>query len=78
MITLLGIANSNDYVVYAPDGRFDGTEKGIEFFHYVEGLNITPLSSLYEQYYTPNLLSRTLSGEVFKELEVKIEDIKLR
>ncbi len=77
VITLIGFKNSDDYIVYTPDGRFDGTEKGMEKLHYVDGLKTLPLSSFFEQYYTPDLLARTISGEVFDEPEIKIEEVKL-
>ncbi len=77
LITLVDIPNSDDYIVYSPDGRFEGTEEGMKLLYYVEGIDIIPLSSLYEQYYTPNLLARVMQGEDFKEPEIKIDDIKL-
>jgi len=77
LLTLIGINNSEDFIAFTPNGKFDGTEKGMELLYYVEGLDIIPLSSLFEQYYTPNLFARVMSGEEFEEPEIKIEDIKL-
>ncbi len=70
------IVSGTDYVCYTPDGHFDGTEKGIEQLHYVESLEIYPLTSLYEQYYTPNLLARVLSGEELTAPDIDINDLK--
>ena len=75
--TLVCIANSEDYIVITPEGRFDGTEKGMELLYYVEGMNIIPLASLFEQFYTPNLLARVMAGEKFEAPEIKIDEIKL-
>ena len=77
LLTLVALTGSDDFISYTPDGRFDGTEKGMELLHYVEGLDIIPLSSLFEKYYTPNLLARVMQGEEFKETEINIADIKL-
>ena len=77
LLTLYGLNNSEDWIAVTPDGKFDGTEKGMELLYYVQGMDIIPLSSLYEQYYTPNLLTRVMAGEEFGEPEIKIDDIKL-
>ena len=77
LITLYGLFASEDYVAVTLDGRFYGTKKGIDLLHLVEGMDIIPLSSLYEQFYTPNLLARVMAGEEFKEPEIKIDDLKL-
>jgi len=68
LFTKTYLANSTDWVIYTPDGRFDGTEKGMDLFNYVDGMEVIPLSSLYTQYYTPNLLARVLQGEKFEEI----------
>ena len=77
LVTLVTLNKKKDYVVYSPNGRFDGTEKGMKLLCYVEGMDIIPLSSLYEQYFTPNLLARIMAGEKFKEPDIKTEDLKL-
>jgi len=66
-----------DYLIFTPDGRFDGTENGMKLLHYVKGWEIMPLASLFEQFYTPNLLARVLSGEKLEEIEINIAEIKL-
>lgn len=68
LVTLRKISNSDDIIIYTPDGRFDGTEKGMELLYYVKGMDIIPLSSLFEQFYTPNLFMRILNGEKFDEM----------
>ena len=77
LVTLIEINKSEDYIAFTPDGRFDGTEKGMELLYYVEGMNIIPLASLYEQFYTPNLFARIMAGENFEAPEIKIDEIKL-
>ncbi len=76
ILTLYILNNSGDWLAYTPYGRFDGTEEGIKMLHYVDGMEIIPLESLYEKFYTPNLMARVLSGEEFAPVEVKIQDLK--
>ncbi len=77
LLTFYSFSKTNDWCVFSPDGKFDGTEGGMKNLHFVEGMNVTPLSSLYEQYYTPNLLARILSDEELEEPEIKIDDLTL-
>jgi len=41
-------------------GRFDGSEGGMAYLHYVDGLDTLPLSSLFAEYYTPRLMASVL------------------
>ena len=77
LLTLFRFKDSDDFIVYSPDGRFDGTKRGMEALYYVEGVNVIPLESLYEQYYTPNLLARVLAGEEINKPVINIEDLQL-
>ena len=65
-----------DYLTYTPDGRFDGTEEGMKLLHFTQGMNILPVSSFFEQFYTPNLLGRILSGEQPEPIEIKLSNLK--
>jgi WD40 repeat protein len=56
------IGNS-DWVTITPDGFFDGTPNGLKELYYVNGLEIIPLESTFEQFYTPNLAQRLIAGE---------------
>jgi len=56
------IGNS-DWVTITPDGFFDGTPNGLKELYYVNGLEIVPLESTFEQFYTPNLAQRLIAGE---------------
>ncbi len=68
---------ANDYVIYTPDGRYDGSPEGLKLLHYVNGMEIIPLESLFEQYYTPDLLAHVFQGEEFAVPEILIDDIKM-
>ncbi|MFH0992113.1 MAG: caspase family protein [bacterium] len=55
--------DEKDWVVVTPDGRFDASANGMKLLHYVQGMEVLPLESFFEQFYTPNLFARVLSGE---------------
>lgn len=65
-----------DWVIVDKDGRFDGTPMAMQNMHYTKGLDVLPLESGYEQFYTPRLLSRILEGENFAAPVVNINTIK--
>lgn len=75
--TFYSFASGKDWVVTTSDGRFDASEGGMKFLNYVKGMEIIPLESLFEQFYTPNLLSRLLKGEKFPVTEFNIASIAL-
>jgi len=65
-----------DWVIVDKAGRFDGTESGIHKMYYAKGLDILPLESGYEQFYTPKLLQRILNNEKFTAPVVNINTLK--
>ena len=65
-----------DWIIVDKAGRFNGTETGMHNMYYVKGLDVLPLESGYEQFYTPNLLQRILEGENFKPPVVNINTLK--
>ena len=68
--------NNTDWVVTTPDGRFDATVSAQNNMYYRKGTELLPLSSLFEQFYTPRLLPRLLSGEIFSPVDIDINSIK--
>jgi len=54
--------NSNDWILITPDGRFDGSDGGLNQLYYVKGRDIIPLEQLYEGFYTPGLTIQVLAG----------------
>lgn len=70
--------DSADWVAVMPDGRFDGSRKGIAQMYLVKGTEIIPLESYYDLYYTPGLLSSVVNGEMrpFEGTNKSIEEIK--
>ncbi|MCK6551008.1 caspase family protein [Myxococcota bacterium] len=53
-----------DWVAATPDGRFDGTDAGIERVHFAPSLRPVPLASLFERLYTPRLVEQVLGAPV--------------
>jgi WD40 repeat protein len=76
--TLYAFKNPEDWVVVTPDGRFDGSQTGIEKLYFERDLSIYPLSVLFDQFYTPNLMSRLLDGEKIPPPSVDLNKLKSR
>ena len=62
---------TKDFVVFAPNGRYDGTDAAIKKFLYMEkdGKKL-PVADYKDKCYTPNLIGRTL-GQNFTETKEK-------
>ncbi len=76
MLATLVFFNAKDWVIVDNQGRFDGTQDGMKKMYYVKGLEVMPLESGFENFYTPNLLPRILEGENFVPLPVNIITLK--
>ncbi len=75
LLTLIGVEKTGDYegqtkdfIVFAPNGRYDGTEAAINKYLYFEkaGKRVS-VSEYKDKCYTPNLLGKTL-GQDFIEI----------
>lgn len=53
-------SHSNELAIIAVDGRFDATENAMKKLYFINGLDVIPLESLFEKFYTPNLLADLL------------------
>jgi WD40 repeat protein len=51
-----------DWVVITPDGRFDGTERGMRQLHYARGMETAPLDAFFDRYYEPGLTENLTRG----------------
>lgn len=74
---LITFEGSDEWVFITPDGRFDASPGALQSMYYTKGKNVLPLDALYEQYYTPKLISRLLAGEQFDPVP-DIGNIKVR
>lgn len=68
LATMYSNAETGDWAVVTPDGRFDASPGFQQNIYYQKGLEIIPLKYVYEKYYTPRLLARLLAGEQFDEI----------
>lgn len=70
--------DSTNWAVTTPDGRFDGSEGGLKYLHYVVGTEPIELEQLKERYYEPGLLSKLMgfNKEPLREIE-RFEAVKL-
>ncbi|MEP7319612.1 MAG: caspase family protein, partial [Panacibacter sp.] len=69
-------AEGNEFVVRDADGRFDGNSATLSNnIYYVKGLNVIPIATVFETFYTPNLLVRILNREVFDPVSVDVLNI---
>jgi WD40 repeat protein len=66
--------DEKDWVVYSPDGRFDGTPEGIRRVHFAQRLETFPLEAFYEKFYTPNLWARIFDEKQLQSTGVHIAE----
>lgn len=74
LATMYSNAETGEWAVVTPDGRFDASPGFQQNIYYQKGLEIIPLKYVYEKYYTPRLLARLLAGEQFDvipEIDIK-------
>jgi hypothetical protein len=67
----------DEWAAYTPSGLFDGSMNGIKKLHFSKGMDIIPLESFYEQFYTPNLLLQIRSGTESKKPDVVMNQTTL-
>ena len=84
--------SQEDWLVKSPEGHFDGSKNALTLVNYVSGLEVISIESLFDKYYTPNLVKRLMSGEQLNdtgeslnkllknrpELAFNIPDLKVR
>lgn len=61
-LLLLNQEGDANWVVSTPAGLFDGSAKGREALHYVDGLETIGLEQFEERYYEPGILDKILAG----------------
>ncbi|MFN3918601.1 MAG: caspase family protein [Flavobacteriales bacterium] len=63
----------NDWLATHSSGFFDGSAKGQKLVNYVSGMNVISVTSLFNKYYTPNLIKRIIEGETFSSVQKDFE-----
>lgn len=77
-VTRYDVPNSNDWIAVTPDGRFDGTDGGMKLLYYVKDLEVIPLESFYEKFYTPGLVAQIMNNAESNSNQYTIsKDVKL-
>lgn len=77
LATLMAL-DDNDWVVIAPDGRFDASPNAMKLMHYVYGLEVITLEQLKDAYYEPGLLAKLVGSgrEPLRDIR-PLRDVKL-
>ncbi len=57
LLTQIGIKGTENWISFAPDGRFNGSEGALQYFYFVKDLKIIPADNLFEKFYTPDLVA---------------------
>lgn len=70
--------DSTNWAVTTPDGRFDGSEGGLRYLHFVVGNEPIELEQLKERYYEPGLFSKLMgyNNEPLRTIE-RFDSVKL-
>lgn len=72
LVSLIAL-DQQDWVAVTPDGRFDGSPDGMKLMHYVQNNQPIPLDAFFEQFYTPKLLARVLSGKAAPSTSTRVD-----
>lgn len=67
--------DEENWLAKNPQGYFDGSPKALKQINYVSGLEVIPVSSLFEKYYSPNLIKRIVEGEEFTSELLNLENL---
>lgn len=67
--------NQNDWLVKNSDGYFDGSPNALSLVNYVSGMEVISLNSLFDKYYTPNLVVRLMKGEKLNDSGKNLKEL---
>ena len=62
-----------DWAIVTPEGYFDASPNGMNYLHYVQGLDVLPLESFFDKFYSPELLPQ-LMAETFEPKKENVPD----
>jgi len=74
LYTYIQIDNKN-WLAKNNKGYFDGSKDALKAVNYVSGMEVITVGSLFEKYYTPNLIKRIMEGEKFTSKDENINEI---
>jgi WD40 repeat protein len=75
LATLYSFPNTADWAVITPNGQFDASTNAQKEIYFVKDINVFPLETLYEKYFTPKLLTRLLAGERFLPIDADFDNL---
>ncbi|MBD3638204.1 MAG: caspase family protein [Crocinitomicaceae bacterium] len=65
----------SEWLSTTSNGYFDGSAKALELVNYVSGLEVVPVSSLFDKYFSPGLIKRINAGESFNDTGENIQEL---
>lgn len=65
----------NEWLSTTSSGHFDGTKNALKLVNYVSGMEVVPVGSLFDKYFTPGLIQRVNKGENFNETGENIQEL---
>jgi hypothetical protein len=57
----------DEWISTTPAGYFDGSSKALNLVNYVSGMDVVPVGSLFDKYFSPGLINRMSAGESFND-----------
>ena len=60
------VFEDESWVVYTPQGQFDGSRKGWEKVAFIKDQKTIPLEQVFDAFYTPRLINQVLASKGFK------------
>lgn len=67
--------SKNEWLTTTKSGYFDGSPKALYLVNYVSGMEVVPVGSLFDKFYTPGLIKRLNAGESFDDQGKNIEKL---
>ncbi|MFT4600852.1 MAG: WD40 repeat protein [Arenicella sp.] len=65
----------NEWLSTTANGHFDGTKNALNLVNYVSGMEVVPVGSLFDKYFSPGLIKRINDGEKFDDTGENINEL---
>ncbi|MGM0480043.1 MAG: caspase family protein [Bacteroidota bacterium] len=63
----LHVIDRDEWLLMAPNGQFDGTQKSMQYINYVKGWNSLEIDLFFDKYYTPKLFEQLAAAEPMED-----------
>ena len=67
--------SKDQWISTTSNGYFDGSSKALDLVNYVSGMEVVPVGSLFDKYYSPGLIKRINEGEDFNDQGENIQKL---